>query len=295
MVTLGVTITKGRLAWAAVWVAAVVFSGGAKDTRTFVVFCVHCFLLWLLGKVYKFCGCGCCGLRQVAAPQRVAIEATAEPWQLQKRKRLSTSYLLWLISGPVGNAHHFYLGRLTHGLFGIWTLNLLGFGWVLDLFFMPCYVKSFNSRYAAEKAEKDGTRWLLCGRLPIMLLAGVTAAAVGFCYTPWVLQRTGVVDIDRLAAQTQENPYNVLELPRGGPMTEVKSAYRKLSKEWHPDHNLNCGKRCDEKMAEINKAFDAIKKRQAPMPEDDTWGRRIEHILEDWGHVMRELLQDTPD
>jgi TM2 domain-containing membrane protein YozV len=288
-----ITISKGLLAWAVFFIACAYHSGATQDVRSFVVFAVHCFLLWLQAKWCKWCGC--CQRRQNLAAQPTASEPTAQPWQLQKRKRLSTSYLLWLIGGPLGNAHHFYLERLTHGIFGIWTVNLIGLGWVLDFFFMPCYVRSFNSRYAAEKAEKDGTRWLLFGRLPMILLAVAMAVIGGFCYTPWLLQRTGVVDIDRMAAQTQVSPYKVLELPRGGTMTEVKSAYRRLSKEWHPDHNPNCGKRCDDKMAEINKAFDAIKKRQAPLPEDNTWGRWLEHTLEDWGHVMREVFQDGPD
>jgi len=287
-----ITISKGQLAWAVILIVCAFYGGATQDVRSFVVFVVHVCLLWLQ---VKFCRwCGFCGRRQNAAAP-AAIEPTAQPWQLQKRKRLSTCYLLWLIGGPVSNAHHFYLGRVVHGLFGIWTANLLGIGWLSDLFLMPLYVRGFNSKYAAQNAEKDGTRWLLCGRLPLMLLAVVASLVGGFCYTPWLLQRVGVVDIDRLSAQTQVNPYKVLELPRGGAMTDVKSAYRRLSKEWHPDHNPNCGKRCDDKMAEINKAFDAIKKRQAPLPEDNTWGHMVEHTLEDWGHVMRALFQDGPD
>lgn len=57
------------------------------------------------------------------------------------------------------------------------------------------------------------------------------------------------------------NPYEVLGVKPGASQEEIKSAYRKLVKQYHPDQygdnplkNL-----AEEKLAEINKAYDMIK------------------------------------
>ncbi len=53
----------------------------------------------------------------------------------------------------------------------------------------------------------------------------------------------------------------VLELPDKATLEEIKNAYRRLSKKWHPD---KCKKRdeklCHKKMKEINKAHKTLLK-----------------------------------
>ncbi|NLJ58901.1 MAG: DnaJ domain-containing protein [Tissierellia bacterium] len=57
-----------------------------------------------------------------------------------------------------------------------------------------------------------------------------------------------------------KDPYEVLGLDRGASMDEVKSAYRKLAKKYHPDMNVNNPLQhlAEEKFKEIQWAYDEI-------------------------------------
>lgn len=54
------------------------------------------------------------------------------------------------------------------------------------------------------------------------------------------------------------NPYKVLGVPDGASEEECAKAYKRLAKKYHPDLNPN-NKEAEEKMAQINAAFDQIK------------------------------------
>jgi len=58
-----------------------------------------------------------------------------------------------------------------------------------------------------------------------------------------------------------DNARKSLELGESATLLEIRSAYRSLSKEWHPDKCKNKDKKlCHEKMKEINRAYKSILK-----------------------------------
>jgi len=205
--------------------------------------------------------------------------------QLQPKKSVVTCYILWLIAGPVG-AHHYYLGRLVHGIIATWTMNFCFVGWMWDMFLIPCYVRSFNKGLTHSQAPYDGSKRGLCIRLPMTLFSIVMIILGLLCYTPTVLHKFGTVDLDRIAAQTQTNPYETLGVSRGATLHDAKSAYRKASLKWHPDRNVGCGKECEDKMSEITKAFELIKNRAGQGSSGRTWEDKFRDLGKDWQSLI---------
>lgn len=72
------------------------------------------------------------------------------------------------------------------------------------------------------------------------------------------------------------NPYDVLGVPKGASEAEVKKAFRKLAKQYHPDRNADDPKAKD-KFAEVNTAYeilgDADKRGQFDRGEIDAEGK----------------------
>jgi TM2 domain-containing membrane protein YozV len=244
-----------------------------------VVVLVHAVALILL----LYC---CCGRGQ--KPSAGVEAAPLEPEHLQPKKRLMTSYVLWLLCGMFG-AHHFYLDRLVHGLLCLWTGNIFGLGWFLDAVLMPYYIRSFNSRRCAPTAPYDVSgRRLLC--LPLVALALLLLVLVTALCFPYVLHGTGIIDLDQLAAQTKANPYDTLGVPRTAGLREAKMAYRKASLRWHPDRNPGCGSECEERMSEVSKAHELIKRRRAPPAPDRTWREFTQDVGQDWWMVLEVFV-----
>lgn len=255
---------------------------GDSDDQTLIVGIIHAACGFFLVYAIRW---WCC--RKKAEPQN-GEAFTAEKEHLQPRKQLLSAYSL-LVSGGLVGAHHFYLERLVHGLLAAWSCNFLFIGWLVDFFMMPSYVRGFNQRRSHEDAPPDRSRRQLWVKLPVMV---IVFYACGFCFllgAPWALHRMGVVDIDRLAAQTEKNPYDTLDIPHTANLAEAKTAYRKLSLKWHPDRNQGCGKECDHKMSEITKAFDLIKQRRAPITSARTWNDWLRDIGRDWWYVLEVL------
>lgn len=61
------------------------------------------------------------------------------------------------------------------------------------------------------------------------------------------------------------DPYKVLGVPRKATDDEIKKAYRELAKKYHPDNYVNnpLSHLVEEKMKEINEAYDQIQKERS--------------------------------
>ncbi len=57
---------------------------------------------------------------------------------------------------------------------------------------------------------------------------------------------------------TKKDYYDVLGVPRGATADEVKSAYRKLAKEYHPDCNPDNRAEAEEKFKELSEAYEVL-------------------------------------
>lgn len=61
-------------------------------------------------------------------------------------KSKTTAYLLWFFLGGL-SAHRFYLGKTGSAIFYLFTLQLLGIGWIIDLFLISGMVDQYNAIY----------------------------------------------------------------------------------------------------------------------------------------------------
>src|ERR1700730_16106728 len=52
--------------------------------------------------------------------------------------------------------------------------------------------------------------------------------------------------------------YAVLGVPKKAAEKDIKSAYRKLARKWHPDANLKNPKEAEEKLKEISEAYEVL-------------------------------------
>jgi DnaJ-class molecular chaperone len=52
--------------------------------------------------------------------------------------------------------------------------------------------------------------------------------------------------------------YQILGIPKNAPEKDVKSAYRRLARKWHPDANPNNQKEAEEKFKEIQEAYEVL-------------------------------------
>ena len=59
-------------------------------------------------------------------------------------KSKGVAYLLWFFLGFF-SAHRFYLGKIGSGILYLFTFQLLGIGWIIDLFTLSSKVDIYNA------------------------------------------------------------------------------------------------------------------------------------------------------
>ena len=59
-------------------------------------------------------------------------------------KSKTVAFLLWFFLG-IFSAHRFYLGKIGSGILYLLTFQLLGLGWIIDLFLLGGQVEQYNT------------------------------------------------------------------------------------------------------------------------------------------------------
>ncbi|VAW30640.1 Phage protein (ACLAME 1104) [hydrothermal vent metagenome] len=62
------------------------------------------------------------------------------------------AYFLWFFLGFF-SAHRFYLGKIGSGILYLLTGQLLGIGWIIDLFLIDGMVERYNLETRVSKIE----------------------------------------------------------------------------------------------------------------------------------------------
>jgi len=71
---------------------------------------------------------------------------------------ITIGYILWIV-GFTGS-HRFYYGKPVTGTIWFFTLGLLGIGWLIDLFLIPCMDREANLRFRSGRVNYT-VAWVL--------------------------------------------------------------------------------------------------------------------------------------
>ena len=63
-------------------------------------------------------------------------------------------------------------------------------------------------------------------------------------------------------AEQKRDYYEVLEVPKTATADELKKAYRKMAKKYHPDANPNNKAEAEAKFKEVNEAYEVLSDKQ---------------------------------
>ncbi len=74
--------------------------------------------------------------------------------------------------------------------------------------------------------------------------------------------------------------YKLLGVPKNAAEKDIKSAYRKLARKWHPDANPNNPKQAEEKFKEISEAYEVL--------GDSDKRRKYDALGSDWAQASRQ-------
>ncbi len=111
----------------------------------------------------------------------------------------TVGYILWLF-GFTG-AHRFYYGKPVTGTIWLFTLGLLGVGWLIDIFLIPSMDRQADLRFRAGKVNYS-VAWILLAFLGffgihrmymgkwvtgILYLCTFGLLGIGYLYDFWTL------------------------------------------------------------------------------------------------------------
>jgi DnaJ-class molecular chaperone len=77
--------------------------------------------------------------------------------------------------------------------------------------------------------------------------------------------------------------YNILGVAKGAPEKDIKSAYRKLARKWHPDQNPDNARAAEEKFKDIQEAYEVL--------GDPEKRKKYDFLGSDWQRASREAEQ----
>ena len=77
--------------------------------------------------------------------------------------------------------------------------------------------------------------------------------------------------------------YTILGVPKTAPEKDIKSAYRKLARKWHPDTNPEKPKEAEEKFKEISEAYEVL--------GDPEKRRKYDVLGSNWQQAARQAEQ----
>ena len=77
--------------------------------------------------------------------------------------------------------------------------------------------------------------------------------------------------------------YSILGVPKGAPEKDIKSAYRKLARKWHPDQNQDNQRAAEEKFKDIQEAYEVL--------GDPEKRKKYDVLGSDWQRAAREADQ----
>ncbi|HTU69272.1 MAG TPA: DnaJ C-terminal domain-containing protein [Candidatus Baltobacteraceae bacterium] len=77
--------------------------------------------------------------------------------------------------------------------------------------------------------------------------------------------------------------YAVLGVPKGAAEKDIKSAYRKLARKWHPDANPDNAKAAEEKFKEISEAYEVL--------GDPEKRKKYDALGSDWQRAAQQAEQ----
>lgn len=77
--------------------------------------------------------------------------------------------------------------------------------------------------------------------------------------------------------------YSILGVQKGAPEKDIKSAYRRLARKWHPDANPSNAREAEEKFKDIQEAYEVL--------GDPEKRRKYDVLGTDWQRAAREAEQ----